>query len=50
MPVVMTLVFLMRMSAGYGLYWGASTIVGGVQSFMLRRQLALRLEKAPAVL
>jgi YidC/Oxa1 family membrane protein insertase len=36
MPVVMTLVFLMRMSAGYGLYWGASTIVGGVQSLMLR--------------
>lgn len=36
MPVVITLVFLMRMSAGYGLYWGASTIVGGVQSLMLR--------------
>ena len=41
-PVVMTLVFLMRMSAGYGLYWGASTIVSGVQSLMLRRELALR--------
>ena len=39
MPVVMTLVFLMRMSAGYGLYWGASTIVGGVQSLMLRRHV-----------
>ncbi len=50
LPVVMTLVFLMRMSAGYGLYWGASTIVGGAQSLMLRRQLAMRLEKAPAVL
>ena len=37
MPVVMTLFVLMRMSAGYGLYWGASTIVGGVQSLMLRR-------------
>ncbi len=37
MPVVMTLVMLTRMSAGYGLYWGASTIVGGVQSLMLRR-------------
>ena len=36
MPVVMTLVILTRMSAGYGLYWGASTIVGGVQSLMLR--------------
>ena len=42
MPVVMTLVILLRMSAAYGLYWGASTIVGGVQSFMLRRQLAFR--------
>ena len=41
-PVVMTLVILMRMSAAYGLYWGASTIVGGIQSFMLRRQLAFR--------
>ncbi len=40
--VVMTLVFLTRMSAGYGLYWGTSTIVSGVQSFMLRRQLAIR--------
>ncbi len=39
MPVVMTLVFLTRMSAGYGLYWGASTIVGGVQSLMLRRHV-----------
>ncbi len=38
MPVVMTLVFLMRMSAGYGLYWGASTIVNGVQSVMLLRR------------
>ncbi len=38
MPVVMTLAILVRMSAGYGLYWGASTIVGGVQSLMLRRQ------------
>ena len=37
MPVVMALVFLMRMSAGYGLYWGAATIVNGVQSVMLRR-------------
>ena len=36
MPVVMTLVILTRMSAGYGLYWGGSTIVGGVQSLMLR--------------
>ncbi len=36
MPVVITLVFLMRMSAGYGLYWGASRIVDGVQSLMLR--------------
>ena len=40
MPVVMTLVFLMRMSAGYGLYWGTSIIVGGVQSLMLRRHAA----------
>jgi len=39
-PVVMTLAILTRMSAGYGLYWGASTIVGGVQSFMLRRHAA----------
>ena len=38
-PVVMTLAILMRMSAGYGLYWGASTIVGGVQAFMLRRHV-----------
>ncbi len=37
MPVVMTLFVLIRMSAAYGLYWGASIIVAGVQSLMLRR-------------
>jgi membrane protein insertase Oxa1/YidC/SpoIIIJ len=35
----LTLVFLVRMSAGYGLYWGVSTLVGGVQSLMLRRHV-----------
>jgi YidC/Oxa1 family membrane protein insertase len=39
MPAVLTLVFLVRMSAGYGLYWGVSTLVGGVQSLMLRRHV-----------
>ncbi len=39
LPAVLTLVFLMRMSAGYGLYWGVSTLMSGVQSLMLRRHV-----------
>jgi YidC/Oxa1 family membrane protein insertase len=38
-PTALTLVFLMRMSAGYGLYWGMSTLMSGVQSLMLRRHV-----------
>ncbi len=39
LPTVLTLVFLLRMSAGYGLYWGVSTLMSGVQSLMLRRHV-----------
>jgi YidC/Oxa1 family membrane protein insertase len=39
LPTVLTLVFLMRMGAGYGLYWGVSTLMSGVQSLMLRRHV-----------
>ena len=47
-PVAITLVVLSRMSAGYGLYWGASTIVNGVQAALLRRAMATRLRHAGA--
>lgn len=47
-PVAITLMVLSRMSAGYGLYWGASTIVSGVQAALLRRAMATRLQHAPA--
>ena len=36
-PAVITFVFLLKLSAGFGLYWGASTLVGTVQNLMLNR-------------
>lgn len=37
LPTVLTLVILSRMAAGIGLYWGASTTVGILQTAILRR-------------
>lgn len=34
-PAVITFVFLLKLSAGFGLYWGASTLVGTAQNLML---------------
>ena len=45
-PVAITLVVLSRMSAGYGLYWGASTMVNGVQAALLRRATATQVRAA----
>jgi YidC/Oxa1 family membrane protein insertase len=45
-PMAITLVVLSRMSAGYGLYWGASTIVSGLQAALLRRAMATRVRHA----
>jgi membrane protein insertase Oxa1/YidC/SpoIIIJ len=38
LPALITLVVLSRLAAGIGLYWAASSIVGMVQSAILRRQ------------
>jgi YidC/Oxa1 family membrane protein insertase len=39
LPAVVTLVFLVKLSAGLGLYWGTSSAVGCVQALLLRRRL-----------
>ena len=38
LPALVTLVALTKFSAGLGLYWGASSVVGVVQGIMLRRE------------
>jgi membrane protein insertase Oxa1/YidC/SpoIIIJ len=38
MPAALTFLVLMKMSAAYGLYWGASSVVSTVQALLLRRQ------------
>ncbi len=38
LPAVITLFFLFKLNSGLGLYWGASTLVGGIQAVMVRRQ------------
>jgi YidC/Oxa1 family membrane protein insertase len=40
LPAVVTFVVLLKLSAGFGLYWGASSLVGTVQSSLLRRARA----------
>jgi YidC/Oxa1 family membrane protein insertase len=37
LPVVITLVFAWKLSAGLGLYWATSTTIGIVQSLILNR-------------
>ena len=38
LPTVLTFFFLLRMSAGVGLYWGTSSLFGLIQSVILRRE------------
>jgi YidC/Oxa1 family membrane protein insertase len=38
LPAILTLFFVWRLSAGLGLYWAASSLVGILQSAMLRRK------------
>jgi len=38
-PVLLTLIFLLQVSSGLGLYWGASSVVGGLQAVLVRRDL-----------
>ena len=45
LPAVITFMVLIRMAAGIGLYWGASSLVGLLQAVILRRA---RLMPAPA--
>lgn len=40
LPAMVTFVILLKLSAGFGLYWGASSLVGTVQSLLLRRARA----------
>lgn len=37
LPAALSVIVLLKLSAGYGLYWGASSLVGTVQALMLRR-------------
>jgi YidC/Oxa1 family membrane protein insertase len=39
LPAIVTFVVLLKLSAGLGLYWGASSAVGSVQALLLRRRL-----------
>lgn len=39
-PAMLTFIVLMKLGAGYGLYWGASSLVGALQSLLLRRRCA----------
>ena len=38
LPAILTLFFVWRLSAGLGLYWAASSLVGVLQAAMLRRK------------
>ncbi len=39
LPASLTVIFLARMAAGVGLYWGATSAVGVLQAMLLRREL-----------
>ena len=41
LPAILILMFLSRLAAGVGLYWGATTAVGVLQAALLRRQKAV---------
>jgi YidC/Oxa1 family membrane protein insertase len=36
-PAIITFFVLLKLSAGYGLYWGASSLIGTIQNLLLRR-------------
>lgn len=40
LPAIITLLFVWRLSAGLGLYWAASSLVGVLQTAILRRKLS----------
>jgi membrane protein insertase Oxa1/YidC/SpoIIIJ len=42
LPALVTAIVLWKMAAGVGLYWGVSSAIGGVQSFVAMRRFALR--------
>jgi YidC/Oxa1 family membrane protein insertase len=37
LPAAVTMIVLWKMAAGIGLYWGASTVIGGIQSLLTPR-------------
>src|SRR5262249_51763768 len=37
LPAAVTMIVLSKMAAGIGLYWGASTVIGGIQSVLTPR-------------
>ena len=41
-PVLVTTIVLWKMAAGVGLYWGVSSVVGGVQTLVVSRRSNLR--------
>ncbi len=40
LPVLLSVLFLSRLAAGVGLYWGTTTAVGVVQGLLLRRRVS----------
>ncbi len=40
LPAILTVIFLSRMAAGVGLYWGATSAAGVLQAVLLRRTLS----------
>jgi len=42
LPALVTAIVLWKMAAGVGLYWGVSSAIGGVQSFVAMRRSTLR--------
>ncbi len=46
LPVVITLIFAWRLAAGIGMYWASSTVVGLVQSLILKRTALMSREQA----
>ena len=46
LPVVITLIIAWRLAAGIGMYWASSTVVGLVQSLILKRTALMSREQA----